>query len=69
MHLAGRTHEARLRRNPWLRKKPAWLTRHPWLRRTPQLDYRYRALLAEIYPSIHPGFFERDLDLILLKTE
>jgi S-adenosylmethionine-dependent methyltransferase len=59
MHLTGRTREA-------------WLKRHSWLGRTPPtptLDDRYRALLAEVYPSIHPGFFERDLDLILLKTE
>jgi hypothetical protein len=30
---------------------------------------RYQQLLQEIYPSIHSGFFERNLDLILLKTD
>jgi S-adenosylmethionine-dependent methyltransferase len=30
---------------------------------------RYQRLLQEIYPSIHSGFFERNLDLILLKTD
>jgi 2-polyprenyl-3-methyl-5-hydroxy-6-metoxy-1,4-benzoquinol methylase len=35
----------------------------------PPLDDRYQRLLMEIYPSIHSGFFERNLDLILLKTD
>lgn len=35
--------------------------------RKPSLDERYRSLLAEIYPAIHPGFLEKDLDLILMK--
>jgi S-adenosylmethionine-dependent methyltransferase len=34
----------------------------------PQAD-RYQSLLQEICPSIHSGFFERNLDLILLKTD
>jgi S-adenosylmethionine-dependent methyltransferase len=71
-HLAGRAQEAWLRQHPWMRKKPAWLRRPSWLRRmapTPPLDYRYQALLAELYPSIHPGFFDPYLDLILLKIE
>ncbi len=38
-----------------------------WTRRRGPLDVRYRALLAEVYPSIHPAFFEKDLDLILMK--
>lgn len=32
-------------------------------------DDRYQRLLMEIYPGIHSGFFERNLDLILLKTD
>jgi 2-polyprenyl-3-methyl-5-hydroxy-6-metoxy-1,4-benzoquinol methylase len=35
---------------------------------TPPQAARYQRLLQEICPSIHSGFFERDLNLILLKT-
>ena len=32
-------------------------------------DARYRELLMEVFPTIHSGFFERNLDLILVKTD
>jgi hypothetical protein len=67
--LAMYLHQARLKRHPWLRIKPQWLTRPPWLWRSLPLDHRYRSLLAEISPSIHPGFFERQLELIFQKPQ
>jgi 2-polyprenyl-3-methyl-5-hydroxy-6-metoxy-1,4-benzoquinol methylase len=38
-----------------------------WLRGKPPLDERFRSLLAEVYPSIDPAFFQKDLDFILMK--
>jgi len=67
--LAMHLREARLKRHPWLRMKPPWLRRPPWLWRRLPLDHRYQSLLAEIAPALHPGFFEKELELIILKTE
>jgi S-adenosylmethionine-dependent methyltransferase len=44
------------------RRRPRW----PW--RRPTLDQRYEALLREICPTLHPGFLQPYLDLIIRKT-
>ncbi len=49
--------ECERRRQPWPRRLRARLR--------PDTDARCRALLRELAPGLHPGFCERNLDLIL----
>jgi S-adenosylmethionine-dependent methyltransferase len=47
------------------RRPRSWL--RSWMKGPPPISERYRSLLAEICPPIHPAFLEKDLDLILMK--
>jgi S-adenosylmethionine-dependent methyltransferase len=38
-----------------------------WLRRRRSAASRYERLLAQIVPELHPGFLQRDLDLVIRK--